>query len=235
MAVCISFEPVCLAHVAQMPVDIPTQVAVALTAFAIYAADKVSGSREDLLNSPNRAWLAKYPIKAISAISYCTAIIIIALSDISKLIYILVPGIAGAIYTIRIGKFRPKDVPGVKTIIVATSTALCYGGLLSGPLWLYGLAWSVNVIDTTLSDIRDIVGDRIAGVHTLPVVLGGPKTLGILTGLDMAIAYLSPQIAIYGLFLIIYFRKERYSLSYDLFVDGWLMWVYLALLILERT
>jgi 4-hydroxybenzoate polyprenyltransferase len=100
---------------------------------------------------------------------------------------------------------------------------------------LYGLAWAVNAIDTTLSDIRDIVGDRIAGVHTLPVVLGGPKTLGILTGLDMAIAYLSPQIAIYGLFLIIYFRKDRHSLRYDLLVDGWLMWVYLALSILERT
>ncbi|MEI8004101.1 MAG: hypothetical protein WCG94_07160, partial [Methanothrix sp.] len=74
-----------------------------LGGFAIYAWDRVSGSVEDLLNNPDRAWLARYStqIKWIAVFSYVAAVAVIAQSDLSKVPYVLVPGLAGALYTIR--------------------------------------------------------------------------------------------------------------------------------------
>jgi hypothetical protein len=61
------------------------------------------------------------------------------------------------------------------------------------------------------------------------VLLGRSKTLALLVWLDALLALLYWPAAAYGAFLIYYFRKERDSLSYDLLVDGWSMWVLAAL------
>ena len=173
-----------------------------LGAFAIYAWDRVSGSVEDLLNNPDRAWLARYStqIKWLAVFSYVAAVAVIAQSDLSKVPYVLVPGLAGALYTIRVGPYRPKDLPGLKTFIVASATAISYGGLIGGPVWIYLLAGLINSVDTTISDIRDIEGDRVAGVRTMPVLLGRQRTLAVLVTIDLCIAYFSLAVAAYGAF-----------------------------------
>jgi 4-hydroxybenzoate polyprenyltransferase len=161
--------------------------------------------------------------------AYFVSLLIVAAIDPWKLPFPLLYGLAGWIYARRIGSVRLKDLPGAKTIIVAGVTAICFAGLVGGPLWLYALEFLLISIDTILFDIRDLRGDALNGVRSIPVLLGREKTLFLLAVLDGLLALIYWPAAAYGAFLIVYFRKERDSLSYDLLVDGWSMWVLLLL------
>ena len=229
-----AFGPAMLCKIDGLPIDKVACLAVFLVTFAVYSFDKVSGSKEDLLNTPGRAILAKYPIKQLAALTYVIAILVVAITDIWKLPCLLIYGLAGLIYTARIRGVRLKDIPGVKNLIVAGSTAIAYVYMISGAWWLYALIFLLMFIDTVLFDLRDIIGDTAEGVKTLPVVLGRAPTMMMLSAIDLIIYTLSPVVAIFGAFLILYFRKERHSLSYDLLVDAWMMWVVLSLYLLER-
>lgn len=224
-----AFGPALLSSVGRLPFNPVASLVVFLTTFAIYSVDKVSGSKEDLLNIPERAALAKYPIKQLSALSYMAAILLVALTDFWKLPSVLFIGLAGIIYTVRIRGTRPKDITCVKNLIVASSIAICYADQIEGPIQLYVLAFLVIFVDTVLFDLRDIIGDSAMGVRTLPVVFGRGPILVLLFVIDIIIYTLSPSISIYGAFLIIYFRKERSSLHYDLLIDAWMMWVLVLL------
>lgn len=227
IAICSFFRPACLALLFGLSFDWRAGLAVLLAAFAVYATDKVSGSKEDLLNTPDRAWLAAYPIKQLAAISYLAALGVAAILDICKLQYILIIGLAGVIYTTRIFGIRPKDIPGAKTVIVAGASAVCYAGMIGGPAASYVLAFLVISIDTIIFDLRDLTGDRAACVRTLPVLFGRGKVSLLLVLLDIVVFVISPVVAIYGAFLIWFFQKDRDNLSYDLLVDAWLLWIYL--------
>ena len=216
-----------LCRLSATPYSWPAGIILFLITFAIYAFDHAGGSQEDLLNNPARAALAKQPIKQLAVLAYLAAIVLVRIWDIGKLFAVVVPGIAGAIYTMRIDGIRLKDMPGMKTLIVATSTAISRAGLIGGPIRLYGLVFLIMIIDTVLCDLRDMNGDAVEGVRTVPVLLGRGCTLLILAAINGFVFLFSPVIAVFGVFLIIYFRKERHSLSYDLLVDGWMMWVYL--------
>jgi len=64
-------------------------------------------------------------------------------------------------------------------------------------------------------------------------VLGRAPTMLILAAVDLLIFVLSPIVAIFGALLLLYFRKERDIFCYDFLVDAWMMWVALALWLLE--
>lgn len=224
-----AFQPALLQYASSQAITPEYMVVALLVTFAVYAADKVSGSVEDLINTPERAWLAHYPVKQLATVTYVLAILIVAAIDIWKLPFPLAFGVAGWIYARRIGKFRVKDIPGAKTVVVAGATSICFAGLVGGPWWLYALEFLLIGIDTILFDLRDLRGDALNGVRTLPVLLGRSKTLVLLAGMDALLACLYWPAAAYGAFLIYYFRKERDSLSYDQLVDGWSMWVLAAL------
>jgi 4-hydroxybenzoate polyprenyltransferase len=224
VAITAAFGPILLCELSGQPYNYVAALLVFLVTFAIYSIDKVSGSKEDLLNSPDRAMLAKWPIKKIAVAAYVSAIALCAWWDIAKLPFVILPGIAGAAYTARIGGIRPKDLPGAKSLIVATSTAICYAGLIDGAAWQYMLIFLLTFVDTVIFDIRDIIGDRAAGVRTIPVLLGTSRTLAMLAAACLVLALIAPIAALVGLCLIWYFRKERSSWEYDLLVDGWMIW-----------
>jgi len=219
-----SLGPVLLCQIYGMPLYWWQPITVFLVTFAIYSLDKVSGSKEDLFNTPDRAVLAGWPIKPMAICAYLAAIILVAANDSSKLTYVLVPGIAGTLYTARIGSIRPKDLPGCKNLIVAGATAICHAGLVGGPLEAYLLIFVWIGAGTIFSDLRDIRGDAAHGVKTLPVLLGRTKTLAFLAMLSLVLYALSPIVAVIVFSLIWYFRKERDNLDYDLLVDGWMIW-----------
>jgi 4-hydroxybenzoate polyprenyltransferase len=203
---------------------LPIQPVYCLIAFLatwpVYASDKVSGSKEDLLNTPERAILANWPIKQLAIISYCLAIIIAVLTDWHKVPFVLSFGMAGWIYTRRICGMRPKDIPGLKNLIVATACAACYAGLAGTG---YAFMFLMILINTILFDIRDIKGDAANGVRTIPVLLGSSRTIMMLACLDGLLFVLSPEIAIIGIVILWYFRKDRPSLQYDYIIDGWIL------------
>jgi len=90
---------------------------------------------------------------------------------------------------------RMKDVPVVKTLfapLVVLSAVLAppilLQGLRVGPALLLaaGWSWALLMFNMVLCDLRDIEGDRAAGTKSLPVLLGGGGTQGLLWGLIAA-------------------------------------------------
>mgnify|MGYP001222994875 CR=1 FL=1 len=173
--------------------------------------------------------LADYHLDRIAAGAYVVAFILACYWMPDKILAVIVPGIAGGLYATKIGRFRPKDLPAMKTLIVASSTAICRAGLVGGGPWIYALVFLMMVVDTVLCDLRDVPGDARAGVMTIPVLIGREKTLIGLAAICATLAYFSLFVAMSGLFLVFYFRKERHSLSYDLLVDGWTMFLWAVL------
>jgi 4-hydroxybenzoate polyprenyltransferase len=222
-----AFGPILLCQLSGQDYNYVAALLVFLVTFAIYSLDKVSGSAEDLLNSPERACLAGWPVAKIAIVAYLAAIVIVSWWDIAKLPCVLIPGLAGALYTARIAGRRPKDLPGAKSLIVATATAICYAGLIDGAAWQYILIFLLTFIDTVIFDIRDIIGDKANGVRTIPVILGTSRTLAMLAIACLVLACISPIVAAVGLGLIWYFRKERAGWEYDLLVDGWMIWAWI--------
>jgi 4-hydroxybenzoate polyprenyltransferase len=113
---------------------------------------------------------------------------------------------------------RLKDIPGLKAPYVAATCTVCFAGLVGAG---YSLIFLLILINTVLFDIRDLVGDRAAGVQTIPVMLGASRTIWLLAGLDLVLAAVHLPSALIGAVLIWYFRQSRSSLQYDLLVDGW--------------
>jgi len=226
IALSASLGPAIICKIYNLPYDPTASVLVFLVTWAVYAIDKVSGSREDLLNDPDRAMLAKYPIKRLAAFAYVAAIVLVTVWRPIAIYAVLAPGIAGALYTAQICGYRPKDIPLVKNLIVAAATAFCYGWLTGSG---YMLIFLLMMAGTIFSDLRDICGDSMNGVQTLPVLLGSSRTLAVLAAIDVPIAFLSPVIAgMIGIF-ILYFSKQRPNLQYDLLIDGWMIWAYALL------
>jgi 4-hydroxybenzoate polyprenyltransferase len=82
-------------------------------------------------------------------------------------------------------------------------------------------------IDCSVYDMRDIEGDKVNGVRTLPVVLGPGKTTALLVGFNSMLIALVPLIKVPILALamttcrfiyIPYFSQRRDLLSMDVLV-----------------
>lgn len=217
--------PILVSIVYEQPIQPIYSLIAFLCTFAVYSADKVSGSKEDLLNTPDRAILANYPIGTLAKISYCLAILIVIVVDWHKLPFVLSFGVAGWIYTLKIGGVRPKDIPGVKNLIVASACAACYAGLVGQG---YALIFLMILVNTILFDIRDIKGDALNGVRTLPVIFGRSRTMYGLIALNTILFAISPEVSVIGYIILCYFRQDRPSLQYDYFVDGWVLAAVLA-------
>ncbi len=212
--------PVLVCLVYDLPINPLHSLIAFLCTFAVYSRDKVSGSKEDLLNTPERAILAHYPVKQLAMLAYGLAILLAIATNWHKLPSVLVFGAAGWLYVLSVRGVRPKDIPGIKNLIVAGACTICYAGL---PGAGYSLIFLIILINTILFDFRDIRGDAAAGVRTLPVLLGSSRTLFLLFLLDGILALISLPIADYGGLMLAYFRKPRPNLAYDYLVDGWIL------------
>ena len=212
--------PLLVGVVYYIPLPPYAPVVAFLCAFFVYSWDKVSGSTEDLLNTPGRAVLATYPIKELALLAYLAASAVILAADRTKWYCVAVFGAAGWVYTLRIGSRRPKDIPGLKNLIVAGACTVCFAGLAGAG---FCLIFFLILINTIIFDIRDVIGDAAAGVRTVPVLIGVSRTVWILAILDLPLIYLDPIAGLIGAGLIFYFRHQRPSLLYDYLVDGWVI------------
>jgi hypothetical protein len=182
--------------------------------------DKVSGSKEDLLNTPERTILANYPIKQIAILAYLAAFLITFATDPAKWYCVATFGAAGWLYAKPIAGRRLKDIPGLKGPYVAATWAFSFASLVGAG---YALIFLLILINTIIFDIRDLKGDETAGVRTIPAMVGFSRTIRILAALDGALAVIHLPSAIIGVILILYFRKQRATLEYDYLVDGWVV------------
>jgi 4-hydroxybenzoate polyprenyltransferase len=95
-------------------------------------------------------------------------------------------------YSFPLLGLRLKDVPVVKTLF---APLVVLTAVLAPPILLEGLAispalllaagwsWTLLMFNMVLCDLRDMEGDRAAGTKSLPVLLGGKWTQGLLWAL----------------------------------------------------
>ena len=230
-------------------IDFRLLLAAFFLTLTIYNLNKLTDIKEDSINLPERAKFIqknKNLIICIPILSYATALLLAFLQNPFSIFLILFPLCTGVLYSIKILNFRLKDITGLKNIVIALSCASTFA-FLPLAVSLRNLAMIVLVFyfifvkilgNSVLFDVRDIEGDRISGVRTIPVVFGRHKTKNLLLILNSTLipwlvySYLSGffhqylfvlMFAIaYGYWYILHFCKEGLKIgkALDLLVDG---------------
>lgn len=192
-----------------MPADPIAGLCFTAFIFGIYTFNKFTDSAEDFANDIHKyAFFHGNPVflglaMASVALSAGTLVFLERLNWL----HMLLIG-TGVAYSVRIlpwfdarGGFRViriKDVPLVKNLIVAMlwCTSVIAWPLLDGrgpvtpeagaKLIPLGIGLFLLILNNTvIHDVMDEVGDRMARITTLPVLIGGRRTMAILFGLDL--------------------------------------------------
>jgi len=225
--------------------NIPLCFSVFLMTFSVYGLNKLTDLNEDGINMPERiAYISrrKRMILYCSLGAYVLCLIIAFFQNPKVIPLVLVPIVANAAYSSRLipGLPRLKDIPVMKNVVVAVSWAVVctlIPGMHMDPVQKGLIAIIIyfmvvrDFIATVLYDIRDIEGDRISGVRTMPVILGTERTTKILLLLNSTLLplllflrgetkLLIAGFVVYGYGCILYFSTRRDPLILDLAVDG---------------
>jgi 4-hydroxybenzoate polyprenyltransferase len=156
-----------------------------LSAF-IYIFNKVTDAQEDEINvsglQVNKRWHKR--VTAVAAVCFLLPLPFLLSAPPLLLFYLILAGI-GYSYSAPLKFFgfkkRLKDIFFVKNAVSAASWAsvptllpvLYYGREIDGATFLAALNYFVFIFAVEVVwDIRDIEGDRAAGIKTLPIVLG---------------------------------------------------------------
>ncbi|RZN38524.1 MAG: prenyltransferase [Methanosarcinales archaeon] len=232
--------------------------------YSVYSLNRVTDQEEDAVNMPERSALVQGNEKILlilAVVAYIVALFLGWLASPFAALILLVPIVLGIAYSKDVfsifGIPRLKDILFVKSFVVALSWAAC--GALLPALYLESLTklWFVfpfffikMFINTVLFDVRDVKGDTLNDVNTVPVVIGVSWTKRLLLTIQTLLTvwtalflnlfnnYYPVLIAsmIYGYLYIIYFCTEnnRNKTLLDLLVDGeWIitgigLWVYMG-------
>ncbi len=225
-------------------------------AISVYSFNKVTDIEEDAVNLPERAQFAKRNRDLLilaSLVSINIAIVFAFFSNPYASVLIIFPFYISVLYSIGVQKLRLKDVLLLKNVIAA---ATCTVAAVLLPLVVHSdaalivmlVAYFVFLklfINSVIFDIRDIEGDKKAGVRTIPVYLGKSKTralllilnstliawvaLSLICGLFSTYLYVVIFSVLYGYWYILHFTRAKVKASnlFDLLVDG--EWVILAI------
>jgi len=220
---------------------------------SIYTLNKLTDKEEDEINMPERKKVAESGlIVPVSLSSYVAALALGGMEKIEFVVILLVPLLAGFIYSIKIGGFRVKDIFLMKNTVIAfscTTVAMIPFFYISSEynklIFIYSFFFLKLFINTVIFDVRDVYGDKTLNINTIPVKIGVNSTKKLLHSLNIAIlaiifagVYMNiftkylPVLLFSVVYAYLYIRfsdRISYKLLYDLLVDG--EWIYLALMI----
>ncbi|MCK4732824.1 MAG: UbiA family prenyltransferase, partial [Methanophagales archaeon] len=175
--------------------DLNLLLAAFFVTFTVYGLNKLTDIEEDSINLPEADGFIeknKYYIICAIIISYITALSLAFLQNPWAILIILFPFCIGVLYSVKISNFRLKDIIGIKNTVVALSWAVMEAFL---PLMvsskdflqimsIFYFVFLILFIHSVIFDIRDIEGDGMSGVKTIPVVFGRQKTKNLLLVLN---------------------------------------------------
>ncbi|MGB9902980.1 UbiA family prenyltransferase [Methanothrix sp.] len=221
--------------------------AVFLVSFSVYTLDKLVDLDRDVSNMPARKqflYSRRRIFLALALSAYLAATLIMAYVRPAALPLVFVPVIANAFYGMRLLPWLPrlKDIPVMKNVVVGSAWAVVtvlipvfYSGYSNSWIPVLYFIFIKTFIDTVLYDIRDLAGDRISGVRTMPVILGEKLTVLLLLLLNttiLPVSLLLPGdgrgialvLTLYGYAYIAYLRRRRDPVVLDMLVEGeWMM------------
>lgn len=240
-------------------------LATFLVIFAVYSINKLTDSEEDAINAPDRVkFIAKRKktLLYLSAFSYIFAIILGFFESFWIMLVLLFPLCAGIGYSISLSPKIPKlkDIFAVKSLIVALSWSI--GATFLPVIGSNGISNTLTIlmfyffftksfINTILFDVRDIKGDRLSGVKTIPVGIGKNMTkkllltinstliililVMILSGLINSFFFILIFCLFYGYWYIFYFCNSNRinGRLLDILVDGEWFFVFILCILIN--
>ncbi|SNQ60966.1 UbiA prenyltransferase [Candidatus Methanoperedens nitroreducens] len=225
-----------------------------LATFSVYNINRKTDEKEDAINYSDRySFTSRYwRVLSTSAIlAYILAIALALCYGVKTTLISAIPLICGILYSIawlpkKFKYRRLKEIPFVKNLVVAFAWALT-----PALLPVYSVSFSMNAmtliiiiffftlvfINSVVFDMRDTEGDTSSGVKTIPVIIGLPKTIKSLSGLNifsgiiilpLSLSYLSMKLTyilvtgmIYANFYILFSNKKKMTnLLCDAVADG---------------
>jgi 4-hydroxybenzoate polyprenyltransferase len=174
--------------------SILTCVAGGLIIYTVYTLDRAFDSEEDTVNRKELNGSNKKVGLAVSLMAFIIGTCILAKEGMFALAF--VPFITGYLYSkgIKIGRFalKLKGGLGIKNIVVGLTWGVFIAGLAGSgcgnlvPIVLVFIFFGVKLfINSAIYDFKDIKGDTLAGIKTLPVSLGTRKTRNLLTAMHL--------------------------------------------------
>ena len=223
---------------------------------SVYSLNKVTDLKEDLVNLPDRARFVKQHrdfLLFVSLESINIAVVLAFLSNPSAIIIILLAFSVGVFYSIGMRRLKLKNVLLLKNIMIAGTCTVAaallplavHAGIPFVVLMVAYFIFLKALINSMLFDVRDIDGDRKAGVRTVPLSLGRTKTRNLLLLLNSTlIVWVAVSLfqglfypyhvvlilsVLYGYWYILRFTRVSVKPNklFDLLVDG--EWMILAL------
>ncbi len=193
-----------------------------LIIYATYTLDRALDCEEDAINRSELAGSKKHIAIIACIITFLAGTLILAQENIYFASFF--PFIVGYLYSkgIKIGKIKLKlkGSTGGKNIVIA----LTWGGTIAIIIskWAESIFTTISIflfytiklfINSVLYDLKDVKGDTVAGIKTLPVCLGKDKTRKIL----MILCLLLHSVMVIVL-LMDFIRPEFVVLSYSFLV-----------------
>ncbi|AKB17251.1 MULTISPECIES: UbiA family prenyltransferase [unclassified Methanosarcina] len=174
--------------------SILTCIAGGLIIYTVYTLDRALGAEEDTVNRAELNGSNKKVGLTVSLLAFMIGTYILAKEGMLALAFM--PFITGYLYSkgIKIGRFalKLKGGLGVKNIVVGLTWGIFIAGLAGSgcgnlvPIVLVFIFFGVKVfINSAIYDFKDIKGDTLAGLKTLPVSLGTQKTRNLLTAMHL--------------------------------------------------
>ncbi len=166
--------------------DLALCLGFSFVVYAVYTLDRALKSKEDEVNRPETNDSDKNTILFIVSIFLVTAISILFIKKVSPLAA-LIPFAIGFLYTkgLKIGSFsiKFKQGLGIKNIVVSFTWAFTilafiynYTGNYLLSFFIFIFFFFKSFINTVLFDCKDISGDSLAGLTTIPVYFGEKRT-----------------------------------------------------------
>jgi 4-hydroxybenzoate polyprenyltransferase len=161
------------------------------SALFIYNLDRLKKDPADLINTPARSQSAANFRKISRALTLISAAALVVVPILEKDWLMLLLTTGGAVvcmnYSVPMFGVRFKDIPFLKSFFAPTlvTAAFIVPPLLQQPLGAdhacYAIVtawtWCVTLFNMLLCDLRDIEGDANTGVRSLPVAIGGRRTI----------------------------------------------------------
>jgi 4-hydroxybenzoate polyprenyltransferase len=230
-------------------VDAPLLIACFFLTVSTYNFNRLTDLDEDSINAPDRAGYTKrhHTRVLLTVVGSGGAALLFAYFCNPYAVFVIFLAICiGFLYSVRIFRFRLKDILVVKNVTIAGTSVICatllplaahFSSYIAIALFAYFVFIKV-FINTVLFDVRDIEGDRLAGAVTIPVSLGRHKTKWLLLGLNSTLIpwaalaifqgfvfkYIAVLVAsvFYGFWYIHHLCRDGATVrkSVDLLVDG---------------
>ena len=179
--------------------SLPIMLVLSLVVFSVYNLNRKTDQAEDALNHQRRFSFTSRFERPLFFAALGSYVLAVAISFVSGALpacgVVIIPLICGIFYSVPLFPQgsrvrRLKEIPLVKNILVSLAWGATFALVpvtLSGlsPGWttlltfLFIFFWTF--VASVLPDIRDMRGDALVGVVTIPVVLGVARSKVLLT------------------------------------------------------